>query len=210
MKRILSIILLCIIIITIICNHSNATSINMSTGDFIEHELIMSQHHYIEGHKNEILNLKIIIILVISLVIFNILLFSILQYKGRKLEHLYKIVQIIFLILIITPIFNLYVSIGAIESIWGIVSIFIPIEIFIMLITLFIRKKNYLFVNSIISGLLFVIIADIIINYEFNSIFNRIIGSIGYSIILVIITNILFLPLYLKKEEIKEEENVRI
>lgn len=87
------------------------------------------------------------------------------------------------------------------DDIWRPIMIkFAVAEIILLFITLFVDKKIYIFSGSILFGVV-LLVYNIVGDYYLK---------ILPSIVSIIITNILFLPLYLKKESLEEEENVRL
>ena len=170
-----------------------------------------------EKYRNKQIILDISMKVLIVIIIFNVILFSVLLNKGKKLQSIYKIIQISLLFLLeLLYIIKFYIPLpplptGAVYSAKMRVDTFIMqfaiIEICILYINELFKKKNkiQLFIGSIITGVIF-IIYEIIKVSSTIAIEENLLKVLYY----ITVTNILFLPLYLSKKELKEEENVRI
>lgn len=170
-----------------------------------------------EKYINKEIVLDISIKVIIAIIIFNVILFSILLYKGKKLESIYKIIQIALLFLLeLLYTIKFYIPLpplppGAVYSakirLDTYIIQFAIIEICILYINELFQKKNksQLLIGSIISGAIF-IIYEIIKASSIVLVEENILKVLSY----IALTNILFLPLYLSKKELEEEENVRL
>lgn len=170
-----------------------------------------------EKYKNKQIMLDISMKVIIAIIIFNVILFSVLLNKGKNLQSFYKIIQISLLFLLeLLYIIKFYIPLsplppGVVYSAKMRVDTYIMqfaiIEICILYINELFKKKNkiQLFIGSIITGVIF-IIYEIIKVSSTMAIEENLLKVLYY----ITVTNILFLPLYLSKKELKEEENVRI
>lgn len=205
----------CIIIISIITLgkkvEATHTSIeNTGLEEFIAEEK-EQQKQWREKYYNKSLFLENCMYIFVAILIFNVIAFSIMSYKGKKIHLIYKILQILFLLLIFV-FYKIWIKIhepwGARiavimpwDDIWRPIMIkFAVAEIILLFITLFVDKKIYIFSGSILFGVV-LLVYNIVGDYYLK---------ILPSIVSIIITSILFLPLYLKKESLEEEENVRL
>ncbi len=223
MKKLIYGIVLCIIIIMIVFSilpkQTQAISeiIKNSTNEEEYTFYLERKAEWEEKYKNKQIILDISMKVIIAIIIFNVILFSVLLNKGRNLQSIYKIIQILLLFLIeLLYIIKFYIPLpplptGAVYSAKMRVDTFIMqfaiIEICILYINELFKKKNkiQLFIGSIITGVIFII-------YEIIKISSTV--GVEENLLKVLyymaVTNILFLPLYLSKKELKEEENVRI
>lgn len=164
-----------------------------------------------EQYANKKIFLENSMYVVTTIIVFNIILFSILinKSKNSKIDLIYKILQIIFLVLICV-LYKIWDEIPGMpggtapaviswkDQLRSVIlndALIISINLFV---TIFIKKRSYLLGSSILFAVIF---------YGFLFIgYNIEVGFIS----LFILTNIIFLPLHLKKKKLKEEENVRI
>lgn len=207
----------CIIIISIITLgkkvEATHTSIeNTGLEEYIAEEK-EQQKQWREKYYNKSLFLENCMYIFVAILIFNVIVFSIMSYKCKKIHLIYKILQILFLLLIFAfykiwikipndPLTAKLAGMSPWDSNWWrpIMIKFAVAEIILLFITLFVDKKIYIFSGSILFGVV-LLVYNIVGYYDLK---------ILPSIVSIIITNILFLPLYLKKENLEEEENVRL
>lgn len=182
---------------------------------FLEEQNMKMEEEYNQWHEKyfgKTIFLQHAIHIIGLIIVLNIIIFSVLinKTKNEKIDLIYKIIQIIFLVLI----FILYkiktiipekpgCCISEMELWVKFILNYSIIQAFNSFITIFINKRKYLFYSSILFIAVYTIYYSSIRFYSSNF-------WISGIICMIIITNFLFLPLYLKKNKLKEEENVRI
>lgn len=221
MKRILKLIAISVIVLMtffVLVKPVKANSVLSDLGDYIEQSQErerQAQQAWEDQYLDKMTFLENSMYVVAFIIVFNIILFSILinKSKNSKIDLIYKILQIILLVLIFV-LYKIWNEIPgmpggvapAVVLLWedqlrpAIMMNFTIIISINLLLSIFIKKKSYLFSSTILILLILIFFA--------------ILAGGGISllpiIVLIILTNIIFLPLYLNKNKLKEEGNVRI